>query len=120
MALFSRKSTKSEVVEKTATVNRALPTDYNLAGVILKPRLTEKSVMQGDFSVYTFEVHKSATKHSVAKAITATYKVTPVKINIVNKKTRTSMSKTKGRMVTQKGYKKAYVYLKKGETISLI
>jgi len=123
MALFSRnkKETKEgESENKTLVVPHALPTDLNLSSVILKPRLTEKAVGQNDKNVYTFVVRKDATKYMVADAVKAIFKVTPVKVNIVNKSPRQFMSRSKGRTLSEKGMKKAYVYLKKGDRIDLV
>ncbi len=125
MALFSRtkKTTAESKVEgaspKVATPSRALPTDRNLALVLQAPRITEKSVSLGDQNVYTFVVHRSATKYQVRDAVKAQFSVTPVKVNIVNKAPRQFKSRSKGRTVLEKGMKKAYVYLKKGDSISL-
>ena len=129
MALFSRKEDKkaeakvaAKVEKKTVTTNvaRTLPTDRNLASVIIKPRITEKSVNQGEKNVYTFIVRRDATKHDVSDAIQALYKVTPVKVNIVNKAPRQFMSRGRGRKINESGMKKAYVYLKAGDSISLV
>ena len=123
MALFSRNKKTEESAPTTAPkapVKTALPTDRNLASVIVKPRITEKAVGQSDKNVYTFIVRRDATKYDVRAAITALYNVTPVKVNIVNKAPRQYMSRMKGRTVTEKGMKKAYVYLKDGDSISLV
>jgi large subunit ribosomal protein L23 len=88
--------------------------------VIIKPRITEKAVGKSEQNVYTFVVARTATKYDVADAVRALYNVTPVKVNIVNKSPRRTMSRSKGRMVTEKGLKKAYVYLKAGDTITLV
>lgn len=123
MALFSR--TKEKTVEGAPEtvkidVSKAQVTDRNVAAVLVRPLITEKAVNLGSNSVYTFMVAKDATKYEVSSAITALYKVTPVKVNIVNKKPATTMSRARGREVTVAGYKKAYVYLKKGDTITLV
>ena len=124
MALFSRSNAKTvetgaaEVVVKNTS--KAQVTDRNLAAVLIRPLITEKAVMQNDKRVYTFMVAKSATKYTVADAVTALYKVTPVKVNIVNKKPSVMTSGSRSRAVAVAGYKKAYVYLKKGDTISLV
>jgi large subunit ribosomal protein L23 len=125
MALFSRnKENKKEAVAtaKTTTpvVSNALPTDNDLSSVIVKPRVTEKAVKMNDKNVYTFIVRRDATKYMVADAVKALFKVTPVKVNIVNKTPRQFMSRSKGRTQLEKGMKKAYVYLKKGERIDLV
>jgi len=126
MALFSRnKETKTEdaavaVKEvKKPVVSQALPTDRNLESVIIKPRITEKAVSMGEKNVYTFIIRRDATKYDVQDAVKALFKVTPVKVNIVNKSPRQHMSRSKGRTVTEKGMKKAYVYLKQGDHIDL-
>jgi len=125
MSLFSRKpKAETQPTETTAvvptTAKKALPTDRDLSQVIAGPRLTEKSVAQGDRSVYTFTVARTATKFQVRDAIKALYSVTPVKVNIVNKAPARRLSGSKNRMVKVPGYKKAYVYLKKGDTINLV
>lgn len=123
MALFSqKKKEKTEDVStgKTLVVSQALPTDLDLSSVILAPRITEKAVGQNDKNVYTFIVRRDATKYTVADAVKAIFKVTPVKVNIVNKSPRQFMSRSKGRTQSEKGMKKAYVYLKKGDRIDLV
>lgn len=123
MALFSRNKKKEESKEeasKTPTVNNALPTDRDLSSVIIKPRITEKAVMQSDKGVYTFVVRRDATKYDVIAAVKQLFNVTPVKVNIVNKTPRRFMARAKGRVVSEKGMKKAYVYLKDGDSINLV
>jgi large subunit ribosomal protein L23 len=123
MALFSRsKKIEESAVEKTvsAPAVQARATDANLSSVIVKPRITEKAVRLGEQNVYTFVVRRDATKRDVTAAIKALYNVTPVNVNIVNKTPRQYKSKAKNRVLTEKGMKKAYVYLKKGDSISLV
>ena len=121
MALFSRTKEKTvEAATEVVNTSKALTTDRNVAAVLIKPLITEKAVNLGTSNVYTFMVAKNATKYTVAYAVTAHYKVTPVKVNIVNKKPATTHSRARGREVSVAGYKKAYVYLKKGDTITLV
>lgn len=123
MALFSRKkeeTTDAPAAKAKAPVAKALPTDRDLSSVLVKPRVTEKTVAAGDRNVYTFIVRRDATKYDVKDAIKAAYGVTPVKVNIVNKDPRQYLSRSKGRKVSEAGMKKAYVYLKDGDTISLV
>lgn len=123
MALFSRNK-KTEGVEKDTApevpVKVASVVDRNIASVLKKPRITEKAVGKTEQSVYTFEVRKDATKYDVRDAVKALYNVTPVKVNIVNKQPKKRMSRSRGRVVSEKGLKKAYVYLKAGDTINFI
>lgn len=123
MALFGKKKEAKEesVVEvKKGAVSQAQSTDRNLDAIIVGPRITEKSVMQGEQNVYTFTVKRDANKFQVRDAIKALYKVTPVKINIVNKKPAERMQGSRNRTKHVAGMKKAYVYLKKGDTINLV
>lgn len=119
MALFGKKDdTKVEKQENTAP--KALATDYNLDSVIINPRLSEKSVLGSEKGVYTFVVRRDATKYQVRDAVKALYNVTPVKVNIVNKKPAQRLQGSRGKKVHEAGMKKAYVYLKKGDTIQLV
>lgn len=123
MALFSRNSKKEETAKKTKSVasgKTAQKTDRNLSTVLLQPRITEKAVKKGEKNVYTFEVRRDATKYDVRDAVKAFFNVTPVKVNIVNKSPRSYLSRSKGRTVSEKGLKKAYVYLKDGDSINLV
>jgi len=127
MALFSRTKEKNteekeseKVVPAKAVVSNSLPTDYDLAGVIVRPLVTEKAVGMGERNVHTFVVRTDATKFLVRDAIKSLFSVTPVKVNIVNKAPRQYMSRGKGRRLTEPGVKKAYVYLKDGDSINLV
>jgi large subunit ribosomal protein L23 len=123
MALFGKKKeTKTESAEKAPVidVSKALPTDRDISSVIVHPRVTEKSVGQSEQNVYTFVVKRSATKFEVSDAVKALYNVTPVKVNIVNKKPAKRLQGSSGRVKQIAGMKKAYVYLKKGDTINLV
>ncbi len=123
MALFGKKKeTKKERKEKepVVDVSKAQATDHNLSAVIIAPRLTEKTVALGENNVYTFQVKRSATKYMVRDAVKALYNVTPVKINIVNKKPAERMVGSRNRTKHVSGMKKAYVYLKKGDSINLV
>jgi large subunit ribosomal protein L23 len=123
MALFGKKKEIKKETEKTVVkvnTSKALNTDYNLSSVILSPRMTEKSVNLGDQNVYTFNVRRDATKFLVRDAIKSLYKVTPVKINIVNKRPAKRLVGSRGKEKHVAGTKKAYVYLKKGDTINLV
>lgn len=118
MAFFNRKnSTKKE--QKTTEpkeVVRALP--RNLSSVLVRPHITEKAVSRSGKSVYTFVVHPLATKFNVRDAVKEVFGVTPVRVNIVKQSPRQYQSRAKGRTVKESGLKKAYVYLKEGDSIN--
>jgi large subunit ribosomal protein L23 len=87
--------------------------------IIKKPRITEKSGLQAEVAgVYTFEVTTKANKKNVAKAVSELYKVTPVKVNIVNLPAKKIISR--GKVGRKAGIKKAVVFLKKGDKIEFV
>lgn len=87
--------------------------------VIKKPRITEKSGIQAELnSTYTFEVSERANKKSIAKAVKEIYKVTPIKVNIINLPAKIVHSR--GKLGRKSGVKKAIVSLKKGEKIEFV
>lgn len=125
MALFSRKKqTEQSDAKETAVAvvpqKRALAIDRDLSRVIIGPRLTEKSVSQGERNVYTFSVAPHATKFLVRDAVKAIYGVTPARVNIVTKRPALRLKGSQNRLVKEAGMKKAYVYLKSGDTINLV
>lgn len=87
------------------------------AKIILAPRITEKASVQSSANAYTFVVAKNATKHTVLAEIKKEYKVTPKAINITNMPRKNTF--IRGKHGTQAGIKKAIVFLKKGDTITL-
>lgn len=88
------------------------------ATYIKKPRSTEKAIIATDKNKYVFEVDKRANKDNLRQEITKAYKVTPLKINIINTPDKVVMRK--GRPGTKSGIKKAIVTLKKGDKIDVI
>jgi len=87
--------------------------------IIKKPRITEKSGIQAEtLGIYTFEVTTKANKKSIAKAVKELYKVTPVKVNIINLPAKVIFSR--GKTGRRSGVKKAIVYLKKGDKIEFV
>ena len=84
---------------------------------ILFPVVTEKSTNLSEQNKIIFRVPKKANKKNLKKNIEKIFKVNVTKINIINKKTRSKV--TKGRKVKIKGYKKAIITLKKGQNIDL-
>lgn len=86
--------------------------------IIIRPRITEKSGLLSQAGVYTFEVSKDATKPQITKAIKKLYKVTPVKVAVVNLPTKNVF--VRGKRGTVSGIRKALVTVKKGEKIDFI
>tara|TARA_B100001027_G_scaffold70226_1_gene47922 strand:- start:21606 stop:21902 length:297 start_codon:yes stop_codon:yes gene_type:complete len=84
---------------------------------ILSPIVTEKSTNLSEQNKIVFKVPTSSNKEIVKKTIEKIFKVNVTKINIINKKNRLKV--TRGKKVRVKGYKKAIVKLKKGQSIDL-
>ena len=84
---------------------------------IVGPVITEKSTNLTSLNKIVFKVMVSANKKNLKKNIEKIFKVNVTKINIIKKKNRTKF--TRGRSVKIKGYKKAIVTLKKGQSIDL-
>ena len=87
------------------------------AKLILSPRVTEKASLQSNQNAFTFVVRSEATKLSLRDEIKKDYKVTPRAINITNIPRQWTF--IKGKVGHKQGYKKAIVFLKKGDTIKL-
>ena len=91
--------------------------NINIYDSILKPVITEKSTNLSSFNKVVFKVNKSANKKIIKKNIEKIFKVNVVKINIINKKNNKKI--IRGKKVKVKGYKKAIITLKKGQSIDL-
>lgn len=118
MGLFTKKTAVKKTVAKKEKAIVAPVGD--ITWVIKKPRITEKAATLGDKNVFVFEVARRATKTDVVNAVKVLFKVSPTKVNIVNRVPRMTKSRAQNRTTIVSGLKKAYVYLKKGETINLI
>jgi len=122
MAIFGK---KKEETTKAAATTKAAPASSNIKDVtwaVKEPRITEKAAILAETGVYVFNIDTRATKADVARAIFDAYKVTPVRVNIVAAPGKT-MIKKKRAGVTRgiaSGDKKAYVTLKKGDTIQFV
>jgi large subunit ribosomal protein L23 len=86
--------------------------------VLLSPRMTEKSaILQNKSNIFVFNVAKDATKKAILACLKTEYKVTPLKIRLAAVHAKPTFYR--GRPGTKKAGKKAYVYLKKGDTIAI-
>ncbi len=88
----------------------------------LKPRISEKAYEQSlAKSTYVFVVPSNANRLEVASAVEAQFGVTVVGVNILNVKGKAKKSFTKRRQSAGKDndFKKAYVTLKEGDSISV-
>ena len=125
MALFSDKKDKEAKpakAAKPATVDSlpaALYSSQNLSHIIIKPRITEKATDSEAMGMYTFDVAERANKQQIIQAVKALYKVTPRMVRVVKVRSKIKKNVRTGKSGIKGGGKKAYVYLKKGDTITL-
>jgi large subunit ribosomal protein L23 len=119
MALFTKKPKTEKKVADVKVVAAARGGAADISHVIEKPRITEKATYHSAQGVYVFNIAEGANKNQVMRAVRAIYSVTPRKVNIVKVPDKSKRSARTGKLGTQGGGKKAYVYLKKGETITL-
>lgn len=114
----SSKEEKSVSVPKTQAP--AIPSGRfnDAAGAIIRPHITEKSGLLSQSGVYTFQVSRNANKDAVGQAVKTLYKVTPVKIAMINLPARSVF--VKGRWGSVSGVRKALVTVKKGEKIDFV
>ena len=125
MALFNwnkqeetETTSKLDVVSSTPELHSA-HSDADLSHILKNPRITEKATMHSEQSVYLFDISSRATKRSVSQAVSALYKVTPRMIRIVQIPMKVKRNMRTGKRGIKRGGKKAYVYLKRGENITI-
>ncbi len=87
----------------------------SLHNILIRPRITEKATVSAEKSIYVFQVHPKSTKRDVEKAFQEKYKISPLKIRTVTIPAKNVF--VRGKRGKKSGYKKAYVYLKKGTKI---
>jgi large subunit ribosomal protein L23 len=118
MALFSKNTKKAAPKKAPAkSVEKKLPEDGRLDNIIIAPWLSEKALIGTENGVYVFEVPRLATKTEVSQAIQSIYKVTPRQVRMVNLPAKKVSLRTRRGTGSRARRHKAYVYLKKGETI---
>tara|TARA_S200000501_G_scaffold318096_1_gene311740 strand:+ start:262 stop:555 length:294 start_codon:yes stop_codon:yes gene_type:complete len=89
----------------------------NFIDSIRSPIITEKATILSEQNKTVFKVHQRATKINIKKNIEKIFKVTVLKVNIINQKSKQKMRQ--GRKIYKTGYKKAIITLKKGQSIDL-
>ena len=89
----------------------------NYIDSIRHPIITEKATILSEQNKTVFKVHSGANKNSIKKNIEKLFKVTVVKVNIMNTKTKKKIKQ--GKLSKKPGYKKAIITLKKGQSIDL-
>src|SRR3989338_114883 len=111
------KTTLRKAVAKPSPVKTAKKAGRQAYRVLRRPLITEKSAVLASEGVYVFEVYSSCGKVEVKHAIKELYGVMPRRVNMLamdGKHVRFGR-----RSGVRRDYKKAFVYLKSGETIDV-
>jgi large subunit ribosomal protein L23 len=87
------------------------------ATIIVRPHITEKSSVAGESGIYTFVVDNRANKVMVRNAVKEAFGVVPEKVTVQNMPGKSR--RVRGRVGTRPGFKKAVVFLKKGDKIEI-
>ena len=88
--------------------------------ILVSPRITEKGAYLAENNVYVFNVAMDANKKEIAAAVKDIYKVNPRFVRILAVPRKIVSTRGTNRKGKTAAGKKAYVYLKKGETIELV
>ena len=91
----------------------------NLAQILIRPVLTEKSVHQETVGKYTFEVHQDANKVDIKNALKALYGVHVDAVNISHSLAKYRLGKGRKPMEKRSFARRAIVTLKKGEKLDI-
>lgn len=123
MALFGRNKKVEDKKDKIIAVVPAAKTassniTLDSSRIILNPHVTEKAAMHESAGAYTFNVSERANKRQIIQAVRELYKVTPRMVRVVTIPRKIKRSARTGKLGIKRGGKKAYVYLKKGDSIS--
>lgn len=119
MAIFGTKPKKKAAkADSSRPVRDVTDASGRLEGMLTAPWLSEKALIATEKGVYVFSVPPRATKTDIKAAVEKLYKVVPRKVNIVNTPGKRKAMRQKRGMGTRAARTKAYVYLKKGETIT--
>lgn len=116
MALFKKTKTIEQRTE-VASVEGSMRGGYS--HILRHARITEKATAHALMSAYAFDVSPTATKREIMNAVKELYKVTPRKITVAAIPHKNVRSARTGKEGVKGGGKKAYVYLKKGEKITV-
>ena len=89
----------------------------NFLDTVIHPIITEKATSLSENNKVVFKVRNDASKKTIKKNIEKIFKVSVIKVNTITKKSKSKI--IRGKIGYKKGYKKALVTLKKGQSIDL-
>ena len=88
------------------------------SGILRSPHLSEKANESVPSGIYAFKVESRAGKGEIKRAVEELYGVQVRKVNLMHLPSKTRF--VKGRRGRRPGYKKALIYLEKGQTIERV
>ena len=106
---------KTEKAEKKVSKKKEV-SESKTAVSVLVPHITEKATFLGEKNAYVFKVEPEFNKIMIRQAVKKQYNVEPAKVRIINIPGKTVFIRR--RRAQKAGYKKAVVYLKKGDKIT--
>lgn len=118
MALFGR--TQKKTSAQKPEVARVPVIHTPRASVLRSPRITEKATFLQGSGAYVFDVSAFATKTQIAEEVSRVYGVKPRAVRIVRTPSKAVRSMRTGKKGVKSGGKKAYVFLKSGDSITLV
>lgn len=128
-SLFGKKE-ETKTTEETPVVSEVAKADNavgvvvdgyeDIARILKHPRITEKATNGIENGVYVFDVVPDANKKQIKEAIKLVYNVEPIKVSVTTIRRKSVRNSRTGIKGVKSGGKKAYVYLKKGDTISIM
>lgn len=118
MAIFGdtkKKGTKAPVRSRNA---RAAKLSAGKAHEVIRaPWFSEKALIGTEKGVYVFAVPPQATKAEIAGAIMEIYQVAPRAVRVTTLPAKRKALRTRRGTGTRPARRKAYIYLKPGDTI---
>lgn len=92
----------------------------NIEHILLKPIITEKSLLRQQEGKYSFWISQSANKYQVATTFESLFNVKPVQVNISVIKGKTKTNWKNRKTIIKSNRKKAIVTIDKKEKIDLL
>ena len=87
--------------------------------IILRPVVSEKSYSLIDTGVYTFVVHRSASKPEIRDAVQKIFSVKVTSVNTLNRQGKRKRNRRSGQFGKRPDIKRAIVTLAEGQSIDL-
>ncbi len=114
-----KKAVSTEKKQPEKKIKQTIASGKVNANILTRPRITEKATSVSQNNVYVFDVAPFANKKLIAAAVKDVYGITPVQVRVTKIATKAKMSR-RGKVSIVGGGKKAYVFLKKGDTIEIV